>query len=127
MRLCPWLLLLLRGYCLVKMQITKQIKPLSINECWAGKRFKTPAYKNYEKELLYTLPQKELPEPPYMITFEFGFSSKLSDWDNPVKPLQDILQKKYNFDDKNIYKAIVEKKLVEKGKEYFKVSLIHHR
>ena len=32
-----------------------EIKPLSVNECWQGKRFKTKAYTAYEKELLYRL------------------------------------------------------------------------
>lgn len=105
------------------MQITKQIKLLSVNECWTGRRFKTPAYKAYEKELLYILPTRELPKPPFKISFEFGFSNKSADWDNPVKPLQDILQKKYGFNDKDIFEPVVKKKIVKKGQEYFKVEL----
>ncbi len=108
------------------MEIYKQIKPLSVNQSWQGKRFKTTEYKTYEKELLYTLPQKKMPLPPYMIYLEFGFSSELSDWDNPIKPLQDILQKKYNFNDKEVYKAIITKELVKKGQEYFKVKIEHY-
>ena len=105
------------------MQITKQIKLLSVNDCWAGRRFKTPAYKAYEAELLYTLPKREMPKPPYKISFEFGFSSESSDWDNPIKPLQDILQEKYNFNDKDIHEGVAIKKLVKKGQEYFKVRI----
>lgn len=108
------------------MEIYKQIKPLSVNECWQGRRFKTPAYKAYEKELLYTLPQKKIPPPPYRISFEFGFSSSLNDWDNPIKPLQDILQKKYNFNDKEVFSAMVSKELVKKGQEYFRVKIEHY-
>lgn len=99
------------------------IKPLSVNQCWQGKRFKTPKYKAYEQELLYTLPNIKLPSPPYEIHFTFGFSSKLSDWDNPIKPFQDILQKKYNFDDRDIFKAIVEKKIVAKGAEFIEFEI----
>lgn len=109
------------------MQITKQIKLLSVNDCWRGRRFKTPAYKAYEAELLYTLPNREMPKPPYIITFEFGFSSRGSDWDNPVKPLQDILVKKYNFRDQDIYYGTVEKKIVKKGEEYFKVRIEEYK
>jgi Holliday junction resolvase RusA-like endonuclease len=47
----------------------------------------------------------------------------VADWDNPIKPLQDILQKKYNFDDRRIHKAIVIKKVVKKGEGYFKFSI----
>ena len=103
--------------------IFKQIKPLSVNKCWQGKRFKTKEYKVYETELLYTLPNLTLPKPPYSVYFEFGFSNKASDWDNPVKPLQDILQKKYGFNDKDIYKAAVVKKIVKKSEEYFKFEI----
>lgn len=105
------------------MQITKKIKVLSVNQCWKGQRFKTNEYKVYEAQLLYTLPNLPLPAPPYIISFCFGFSNLLSDWDNPVKPLQDILQKKYKFNDKDIYKAIVEKIKVKKGEDFFTVKL----
>ncbi len=105
------------------MKIAKKIKVLSVNRCWRGRRFKTPEYKAYEQELMYTLPALEVPKPPLEISFIFGFSNSASDWDNPVKPLQDILQKKYGFNDKDIYKASVEKVKVKKGDEFFKVSI----
>ena len=103
--------------------IYKNIKPLSVNQCWRGRRFKTDDYKIYEKELLFTLPQLDIPEPPYYVEYEFGFSNSLSDWDNPIKPLQDILQKKYKFNDKDIFEARVRKVKVKKGDEYFKVKI----
>lgn len=105
------------------INIYKNVKPLSVNDCWQGKRFKTNEYLAYERELLYTLPKQVLPEPPYHIYFEFGFSNSLSDWDNPVKPLQDILQKKYGFNDKHIISAQVKKCRVTKGNEYFRVEI----
>ena len=73
------------------------VKPLSVNDAWQGKRFKTDKYKSYEQALLWLLPKGKLPEPPYSIDYEFGFSNKLADFDNPCKPLGDILQKKYGF------------------------------
>lgn len=99
------------------------IKPLSVNQCFQGKRFKTPKYKAYEKELLFRLPKIKLPQPPYEVIFTFGFSSKLSDWDNPIKPLQDILQKKYNFNDKDVFKAVVNKIIVDKGCEFLEFEI----
>ena len=99
-------------------------KPLSVNEAWKGQRFKTDAYKEYEKTLLLFLPQIKLPAPPYKIFFTFGFSNMASDWDNPVKPLQDILQKKYNFNDKDIFEATVKKKIVKKGDEFMQFEII---
>lgn len=95
------------------------IKPLSVNEAWQGRRFKTQKYKIYEQTLFYLLPKKiDMPLPPFEIYFKFGLSSSLSDWDNPVKPTQDILSKKYKFNDKLIARAVVETEKVEKGKEY---------
>ena len=105
------------------METTINIKPLSVNKCWQGRRFKTDIYKEYERELLLKLPPKNLPKPPFEIWFEFGMSNSLSDWDNPVKPLQDILQKKYQLNDKDIIKAHVNKIKVKKGQEYFSVRL----
>lgn len=103
--------------------IFKQIKPLSVNNAFQGRRFKTNAYKAYEQELLYTLPAKTLPKPPFSIEFEFGFSNPKADWDNPVKVLQDVLQKKYNFNDADIFEAAVRKVKVKKGQEFFRVSI----
>lgn len=97
-----------------------QIKPLSVNNARQGKRFKTQDYTDYQNELLVRMPVDEPipPQGPYAVFYEFWFSNPLSDRDNPVKPLQDVLQKKYKFNDKDIWLAVVEKKIVPKGKEY---------
>ncbi|SBV90598.1 conserved hypothetical protein [uncultured Dysgonomonas sp.] len=105
------------------LTFSKNIKPLSVNEVWKGKRFKTEKYKQYENTLLWLLPKIKIPEPPYEIHFKFGFSNSLSDWDNPVKPTQDILSKKYGFNDKLIRKAIVETEIVKKGSEYIEFGI----
>ncbi len=103
---------------------TLNIKPLSVNKCWQGKRFKTPAYKSYEKQLLLLLQPFKMPEAPFKISYEFGFSSKLADIDNPVKPFQDILCKKYKFDDRSINEINIKKIIVPKGKEYIKFQIL---
>jgi len=102
-----------------------KIKPLSVNQVWQGRRFKTQKYKDYEKEVLFILPKIDIPSPPYSIYYEFGFSSPLSDLDNPIKPLQDILQKKYGIDDKHIHHMEASKRMVKKGDEYIKFSIKH--
>ena len=105
------------------MTIQIHRKPLSVNACWQGKRFKTPLYKDYEKEILELLPEKyEIPEGDLQVRNEFGLNT-MADWDNPVKPLQDILQKKYDFDDRRIMKAEVIKKVVKKGDGYFNFEI----
>src|SRR5690625_3712830 len=100
------------------------IKPLSVNEAWQGKRYKTPKYKAYERALMFMLPKKiTLPKKPYKIYLEFGMSSSLSDWDNPIKPFQDVLQSKYKFNDRDIVEAHVKKVKTKKGQEYIKWSI----
>lgn len=94
------------------------IKPLSVNQVWQGRRFKTKKYKDYEKTVLSILPKLKIPEGNLKLIITFGFSSKASDWDNPIKPFQDILQKKYEFNDSRIYKAEIEKVIVKRGKEF---------
>lgn len=104
--------------------IKVNIKPLSVNCAWKGRRFKTPEYESYERSVLLMLPKNiDIPEPPYSITLEFGVSSKLSDWDNPIKPFQDILCKKYGIDDRDIYKGTASKVLVKKGEEFVKFKI----
>lgn len=101
------------------------VKPLSVNEAWQGRRFKTDKYEAYERLVYYMLPAGKLPEPPYKIYYEFGFSNERCDYDNPCKPLGDILQKKYHFDDSEIYEAHIVKKIVKRGKEYIKIKIEH--
>lgn len=105
-------------------KIEKKIKLLSVNQAWQGRRFKTKKYDAYQKTLLYTLPNQQLQIiKSYYIIFIFNFSNKLSDWDNPIKPLQDILQKKYGFNDRDVHIALVFKNIVPKKDEGFIVYI----
>lgn len=103
---------------------TIKIKPLSVNEAWQGRRYKTPVYKAYEEELLLRLPPKyDIPETgPLEVIYEFGINTS-ADFDNPIKPFQDVLQKKYGFDDRRIQKATILKNIVKKGEGYLKFSI----
>ncbi len=103
------------------MNITLFTKPLSVNEAWQGKRFKTIKYNRYERALLALLPSEKPPQ-FNVIHLEFGLSNVLSDIDNPVKPLLDILQKKYRFNDRDIYELHIKKTIVPKGSEYISIN-----
>lgn len=108
------------------MNIELNIKPLSVNEAWQGRRFKTDAYKSYETNLLFILPKSNREfkkEDMLRIEFVFGFSNVASDLDNPVKPTMDILSKKYGFNDRNVWELVVNKKVVVKGKEFINVTI----
>jgi Holliday junction resolvase RusA-like endonuclease len=101
-----------------------QLKPMSVNEAWQGKRFKTATYTRYERDMLLLLPKTmEIPEGNLRVYYEFGLSNSCSDYDNMVKPFQDILQKKYGFNDSRIMEAIIKKVIVKKRAEYIKFGI----
>lgn len=106
-------------------EIRIELKPLSINDAYKGRRFKTPEYSKYAKKLTHLLPSKiDIPEKsPYQIFFEFGFSSSASDWDNCIKTTQDVIATKYGFNDKLIRKGTVTTEIVKKGEEYIKFKI----
>lgn len=103
------------------MQIN--IKPISINQAFQGKRFKTNKYKRYERDVLFMLPSLKVPEGKLEINIRFGLSSKNADIDNPVKCFVDCLQKKYKFNDRHIYKMSLEKVDVKKGSEFIEFDI----
>lgn len=99
-------------------------KPLSVNLAWQGKRFKSPAYKSYQEAMLLLMPKAKIDaEQMLRIEFFFGFSNKASDLDNPVKLLLDIAQKKYGFNDKNVFELNVRKCIVKKGQEFIQMGI----
>lgn len=103
--------------------IEQKIKILSVNGCWQGKRYKTPAYRNYSKTLLHVLPKHTIEHKNLYIIYRFYFSTPLLDIDNPIKPLQDILQLKYKFNDSCITHILATKSVVSKKNEGFKVII----
>lgn len=104
--------------------IKLKIKPLSVNEAWQGRRFKTNKYKAFEKEVLFLLPNIDIPPQKWEINYEVGYSYLLSDIDNFLKPFQDCLQKRYGINDRDIYRITIDKRIVKKGEEFigFKIS-----
>lgn len=98
------------------------IVPLSVNKAWQGKRFKTKEYIKYEKDMLMIMPRFKVPESPISLTIKYGFSSKLSDIDNPTKLILDLMQKKYRFNDRDIFELILTKEIVPKGKEHIEIN-----
>jgi hypothetical protein len=100
------------------------IKPLSVNRSYQGRRFATPELKAYKETLSYLLPRLTIPKGKLTVRYEFGVSSKASDGDNLIKSFQDTICEKYGFNDREIYRWGVEKKIVPKGKEYAAFEII---
>jgi hypothetical protein len=99
------------------------IKPLSVNQAWKGRRFKTDKYNKYIQDLLITLPSFRVPEGKLELSLRFGFSSNGSDFDNPIKPFVDCLQKKYGFNDNRIKRCVIDVKKTRKGSEFIEWDL----
>jgi len=88
-----------------------------------GRKFRTKKYDAYIATLMLILPKLSLPKPPYSINLVVGYSNVLSDIDNCLKPFIDCLQKKYLFNDRDIYKLSIEKKIIKKGKEFINFEI----
>ena len=69
------------------------------------------------------LKSMDIPEGKLMLRATFGLSSKNADWDNPIKCFQDIVSAKYGFNDRRIYKGIIEKVIVPKGSEFIEFTI----
>ena len=96
------------------------IKPLSVNRAWKGRRYKTDDYKSFEQEFYYKLPKLEIPEGKLKVSYVVGYKNKASDIDNFVKVTTDLLQKKYGFNDNMIYELNIIK---EVGDEFIKFKI----
>ncbi len=99
------------------------IKPLSVNQAWQGRRFKTPAYKAYDAELYLKLPSIDVPKGKLALTLDIGYSNKSADLDNAAKPILDILQRRYGFNDSRIYRLEMNKHITAKGAEFIGFNL----
>jgi Holliday junction resolvase RusA-like endonuclease len=101
-----------------------QIKPLSVNEAFQGKRFKTDKYKQWIENSIIQLKSIPIPERQKLkLIVAFGVSNSAADIDNPLKPLLDLIQKKYGINDNRFYKLEVTKEIVKKGKEFIKFDI----
>lgn len=108
--------------------IEVKLKPLSVNEAWCGRRTKTAKYRRYCRDLTLMLPRKiHVPEGKLEIRFIFYLSSKLADYDNPIKPTQDIICAKYGINDNRIYRAVIDKVDVPKKEEKIEFSIIKYK
>ena len=93
------------------LEFEVKIKPLTVNQAWQGRRFSTPAKKQYEKKMELLLPRCSMAEGYYEIHYDFYIKNyALTDLDNMVKVSQDCLvKKKIISDDRKIIKMVVRK------------------
>lgn len=101
------------------------IKPLSVNEAFKGRKYRTKRYDKFISDMMFILPSKiDIPNPEYIkLNIDFGFSSRNSDIDNCCKTFIDCLVKKYGVDDRYIYELNIVKKIVKKNHEYINFEI----
>jgi Holliday junction resolvase RusA-like endonuclease len=99
------------------------VKPLSLNEAYRGRRFKTKELSLYKQAIRLLAPKLPQIEGKLEAHYRFGMSSKGSDVDNCIKCLQDALAECYGFNDNRIYKMVVEKVDCKKGEEFVEFEI----
>jgi Holliday junction resolvase RusA-like endonuclease len=106
------------------MMFRLNIKPLSLNSAYRGRRFSTPELNSFKQEVYYLSPKIiKIPKGKIAVKYVFGVSSKNCDGDNLIKCLQDAIADKYGFNDREIYKWEVEKVDVKKGCEFIEFEI----
>lgn len=107
------------------VKITLKTKCLSVNKAWrGGPRYRTQEYKDFENEVAWLLPKnmKRIDGPVHVSYKFFVKNHKMSDCDNFIKPLTDVLVKLGAMnDDRNIYKITAEK--IPSVDEYVEISI----
>lgn len=103
--------------------INTGVKPFSANIMYQGRKVKSAAYRDHEAVLSRRLPDIPIPDGPLTLKILVCYSNSLSDLDNALKPFLDVLQKRYKFNDRNIYKIVARKRVVPKGEDTIKFSI----
>lgn len=109
------------------MELTIPIKALSNNQAWAGRRFKSAMYKQYEKDVDKLLPRaKKTLTGEVEIHYTFYIKNYgMTDVDNLIKETQDILVKKgYITDDRKIVFLSAEK--IKSNDEKIEIQIRQH-
>lgn len=97
------------------MKLHFDFKPLSVNEAWQGRRFKTPKYRQFTQDIEYSLLSQKNEIMPVSGNLEvicnwYLINNKKTDVDNLLKPLLDsLVENEIIKDDRFIQKLIVTK------------------
>ncbi|MCP4265152.1 MAG: hypothetical protein GY777_06200 [Candidatus Brocadiaceae bacterium] len=119
-----------------------KIKPLSQNDAYdpvvvkrrangkirhIAQIVKSKEYKRYTEDLPKLLPT-ELQLPPGKLVFlvRFHFATASSDYDNPIKSMQDLICNYYAVNDNKIYLGIQEKVVAGKGNERIEFEFLEY-
>ena len=102
------------------------LKPFSVNKAWKGQRYRTKEYKQFKQDVfdkfIVQCRDLKIVETGDLFAF-FRFGLNVGDYDNPVKPFQDILCDYLSTDDRRIIGADTRKVKVKKGEEFIRFKL----
>jgi Holliday junction resolvase RusA-like endonuclease len=104
-----------------------EIKPLSVNQVWQGRRYKTEEYDEYIKDCLRLLPKRPIIKGFISVNLSFYLkNANRCDLDNLIKPLLDILKKRGYFqDDRYIQKIEAQKVKSDKNRISIQIYALH--
>lgn len=116
----------------MKNNIILKIKPLSVNKCWQGRKFKTQLYKDYEKEMSVLLASHKPPRG--VLSSKVGLDivfylkrASTTDFDNLLKPLFDILVANGIIpDDRYIWELKLKKEKAEEDSISIKIKQLEN-
>ena len=100
-----------------------ELKPVSINEAFQGKRFKTRKCKDFENDFMLLAPKRKMIKGKIEVEYKFHLRNhKMIDYDNCIKVVQDLIVKcGYIEDDRKIYKATIYK--IPSDKDYIEIKI----
>ena len=105
-------------------------KPLSANKMFYRAKQLTKEYRAWREAIYEDVDRGKKWPFGELTSLEFnvkvGFSSRLADVDNAIKPLLDTFQYLFAFNDRCVYKVTIEKEIVKKGQEYFDVIVTEY-
>ena len=101
------------------------IKPISVNSCFQGRRFRTTEFKKWQEAVIYSLPKNSSRAKTFSVSICVYLKNPLkSDIDNYAKPIIDCLVEAGVIrDDRYIFRLeMVKKKTL--NKEGFEIEII---
>ncbi len=100
-----------------------ELKPISINEAFQGKRFKTKKCKDFENDFMLLAPKRKMIKGRVEVKYKFYMKNhSRADYDNVIKVVQDlIVECGYIEDDRKIYKATIYK--IPSDKDYMDIKI----
>lgn len=100
-----------------------ELKPVSINKAFQGKRYKTVECKDFEKDFMILAPKQKMIKGIVEIEYKFYLKRHaLTDYDNCIKVVQDLIVKcEYIEDDRKIYKATIYK--IPSDNDYMEIKI----